>query len=111
MLDYKEIGARIKWKRKEKGITQESLAERVDISTVYLSKIENGHVHPALDLLDAICGALDCEVDILFPSSGQKSSGYFSAVSKRAVLQLFRACSPQVKPIALELLEKLSKLQ
>ena len=59
MLDYKEIGARIKWKRKEKGITQESLAERVDISTVYLSKIENGHVHPALDLLDAICGALD----------------------------------------------------
>lgn len=111
MLDYKEIGARIKWKRKEKGITQESLAERVDISTVYLSKIENGHVHPALDLLDAICGALDCEVDILFPSSGQNRLDILAQYQNELVLQLFRACSPQVKPIVLELLEKLSKLQ
>lgn len=110
MLDYKEIGARLKWRRKNQGITQETLAEQVDISAVYLSKIENGHVHPTLDLLDAICAVLNCEVDFLFPNSSPDNMDCLKKYQNEQVLQLFHACSPQVKPIVLELLEKLSKL-
>lgn len=51
-LDYAAIGGRLQARRKELGITQEDAAERAGITVVYLSKIENGRVHPTLDLLD-----------------------------------------------------------
>lgn len=41
-LDYAAIGGRLQARRKELGITQEDAAERVGITVVYLSKIENG---------------------------------------------------------------------
>ena len=50
-LDYAAIGGRLQARRKELGITQEDAAERAGITVVYLSKIENGRVHPTLDLL------------------------------------------------------------
>ena len=107
MIDYKLIGLRIKTMRQKSKVTQEELAEKVDITTVYLSKIENGHVRPTIDLLDSICIAMNYNLDTLFLDSSPNSDNY----QNELVLQLFRACSPQVKPIALELLEKLSKLQ
>ena len=45
-LDYAAIGGRLQARRKELGITQEDAAERAGITVVYLSKIENGRVHP-----------------------------------------------------------------
>lgn len=107
MIDYKLIGLRIKSMRQKNKITQEELSERVDITTVYLSKIENGHVRPTIDLLDSICTAMNYNLNALFLDSSPNSDYY----QNELVLQLFRSCSPQVKPIALELLEKLSKLQ
>ena len=41
-LDYKEIGKRIKIKRKELKITQEKLSEIIDVSPSYISEIERG---------------------------------------------------------------------
>ena len=95
MIDYAVIGKRIQKSRQEKGITQEKLAERVGISIVYLSKIENGRVYPTLEMLSNICTELEI---------AQK--GY----ANDRVLELFNACSIRVKPIALSLLEELSKL-
>jgi len=45
-IDYKMIGQRIQCSRKAAGMTQETLSEKVSISVVYLSKIENGKVSP-----------------------------------------------------------------
>lgn len=45
------LGARIKALRKQKGWSQERLAERASISTQYLSNIERGKENPTLDLL------------------------------------------------------------
>ena len=106
MIDYKLIGSRIKKQRTAKGITQEALAETVNITTVYLSKIENGHVRPTIDLLDEICTALGFELGDLFADSSPRSERY----QNERVLELFHLCAPGVKPIALELLEKLSTL-
>ena len=50
---------------------------------------------------------MNYNLNALFLDSSPNSDYY----QNELVLQLFRACSPQVKPIALELLEKLSKLQ
>jgi len=45
------LGARIKALRKQQGWSQEQLAERVGISTQYVSNIERGKENPTLDLL------------------------------------------------------------
>ena len=107
MVDYKLIGKRIKLYRTKQGLTHEQVAERIDITTVYLSKIENGHAKPTLDLFASICGAIGCELPSLFCDTTPDSKSY----QCEKVLELFRACAPEVKPIALTLLEELSKLQ
>ena len=42
MITKKEIGEIIQNQRRQKGITQDELAEKIDISTNYLSKVERG---------------------------------------------------------------------
>lgn len=106
MIDYKLIGSRLKSERESKRLTQEAVAEQADITTVYLSKIENGKVHPTLNTLSAICAVIDCDLGSVLLNSASESKDYQS----EKVVQLFHACSPEVKPIALELLKGLSKL-
>ena len=43
-IDYTMIGKRLKESRMAAKLTQEKVAEAADITTVYLSKIENGKV-------------------------------------------------------------------
>ena len=49
--DLKESGARIQALRKQKGLTQEQLAEKLNINTNSLGKIERGLNGLSIDLL------------------------------------------------------------
>lgn len=60
--DQKESGKRIAALRKEKGLTQEQLAEKLNISTSTLGKIERGIQGFSIDLL--------IEIGMLFIRSG-----------------------------------------
>lgn len=106
MIDYTIIGKRIQTRRQEQNITQEKLAERVGISVVYLSKIENGRVYPTLETLSNICTELDTELSAILSNTEIARNDY----ANERVLELFNSCSIRVKPIALSLLEELSKL-
>lgn len=66
-IQYKQIGARIVYYRKLKGITQEKLAENVGISPQYLSRIENGSYPKSVSLstLIRIADKLDVPVSKL----------------------------------------------
>ena len=106
MIDYKLIGTRIKTQRQAQHITQEALAERVNVTPVYLSKIENGHVRPTLDLLDAVCAALGYDLNALFSGVSPNTPDY----QNERVLELFQELAPSVKPVALTLLEQLKTI-
>lgn len=106
MVDYKLIGSRLKTERDAKHLTQEAVAEQADITTVYLSKIENGKVSPTLNTLSAVCTVIGCDLGAILLNSASESKDYQSEL----VVQLFHACSPDVKPVALELLRGLAKL-
>lgn len=106
MIDYTIIGKRIQTRRQEQNITQEKLAERVGISVVYLSKIENGRVYPTLETLSNICTELDTELSAILSNTEIARKDY----ANERVLELFNSCSIRVKPIVLSLLEELSKL-
>ena len=106
MIDYKLIGKRLKGNREKTGLTQEKVAEISNITVVYLSKIENGKVHPTLETLSNICAVIDCELGDVLLDTAPESKNYQS----EQVLQLFHECAPEVKPIAIELLKSLTKL-
>ena len=44
-LDYSIIGSRIRKARQNKQITQEQLAEKLDVSVAFISRIERGTSH------------------------------------------------------------------
>lgn len=58
-IDFNIIGKRLKAARKEKGLTQYDLAEKMNVSIAYLSKVETGKIHINLERLSQICNILD----------------------------------------------------
>lgn len=50
-LDYSIIGERLKKARLAKNMTQENLAEQLDVSVAFLSRVERGHSHLNLNRL------------------------------------------------------------
>ena len=58
-IDYSVIGSRIKEARLSKNLTQEELADEIDISVAFLSRVERGNSHINLKRLNQICGLLD----------------------------------------------------
>jgi len=65
MIDYIQMGKRIKQRRKELHLTQEALAERIGISVSFMGHIERGSRIASLDTLLAICIALDVSMDFI----------------------------------------------
>ncbi len=65
MLDYYEIGQRIRKTRKARRLSQEQLAELVGISVTHMSHIETANTKLSLPVLAAIASALDVQIDTL----------------------------------------------
>ena len=74
-MDYREIGARMQALRKARGMTQEQLAERTDITPVYLSQIETGTRRASLPVLLRITEALDTHVEYLLTGDAPCGAG------------------------------------
>lgn len=63
---YKSLGLNISFFRKSKGISQNELAEMINISRTHMSRIETADCAVSLDVVFAICDALDIEPSKLF---------------------------------------------
>jgi len=61
----KSLGKKVQRKRKELGLTQEQLAEKVGISLAYMGFIEQGRYAPSLEVLDRIARALRVKMNEL----------------------------------------------
>ncbi len=105
-IDYYLMGKRLQERRVKANMTQEQVAEQANISTVYLSKIENGKVSPTLDTLAAICTAIDVDLGFIISGSQYDRTEY----GNEDILKYFRRCAPDVKPIAITLVKNLAKL-
>ena len=56
------LGEAVRAKRKREGFSQEKLAEKADLSTVFISRIERGVESPSVDNLVKIAKALRVQV-------------------------------------------------
>ena len=64
-VDYFAIGQRIKQVRRDRGMTQERLAEALSVSVGYISQIERGVTKISLETLAAVAGCLACDLSEL----------------------------------------------
>ena len=62
---YKNLGKNIKNRRKNLSLTQQDLADRLDMSLNFVGKIEVAFSKPSLDTLIEIAKALDTTVSDL----------------------------------------------
>ena len=76
-LDYKAIGKRIKIARIKADLTQERLAEMVEISPTHMSNIETGTTRISLTAIVSLANALSVTVDDLLCDSVVKSKVQF----------------------------------
>ncbi|MCA2378363.1 helix-turn-helix domain-containing protein [Agrobacterium sp. 22-211-1] len=68
----KIFGANVRNHRKARGLTQEALAERVEVSMETIGKIERGSTAPTFATAERLASALDIQVTVLF---GHQSDG------------------------------------
>ena len=79
MIDYKDIGRRIRAVRLQRQITQEQLAEVTGVGTSHISHVETGNSIPSLQLLVDIINALNCSADELLCIDIKKSRPVYNA--------------------------------
>lgn len=61
----RSTGEKIKFWRKYRKISQEDLAEAIEVKQAFISSIENGNKSPSVKTLIALSEALDCDIDDL----------------------------------------------
>lgn len=76
-IDYKSIGRRIKAARTRLDMTQERLAEQVNLSPSHLSNIETGTTKVSLPTIVKLANALQVSVDSLLADSVVQSKAVF----------------------------------
>lgn len=67
-VTHRKLGERIKQLRKEKDMTQEDLAFKVEVDRSYMGFVERGEKNPTLDKLIKIANALTVSLSELFRS-------------------------------------------
>lgn len=68
-MDYISLGRRVNKRRRELHMTQEQLAEKLQLSTSFLGHIERGTRKASLETLIALCNALDVSPNYLLERS------------------------------------------
>lgn len=101
-LDYTVIGERLKKARTDKKMTQEMLAEKLDVSIAFLSRIERGNSHVNLKRLTQIC-------EILGVSEGYILNGA-SSNSENYLISEFNDILSNVSPEKQKLIYKIAKV-
>lgn len=103
MLNYFEIGQRIRSARKKTGLSQEELAERTGISITHMSHIETGNTKLSLSVLVDIADILQVSTDSLLFS--------YADCHNDAVLNelkcMFSSCSQEQSQIFLDIIRNL----
>ena len=72
-LDPQRFGKRIQKLRKERGFTQEGMADALNISRVDMGRLEQGKSVCSIDILIELSELLDCSTDFLLLGENCKS--------------------------------------
>ncbi len=86
MINFKQIGQRVKNVRNEKGYTQEAFSEMLGISVEHLSRIETGSCRPSLNLIEKISKVLQISEETIMFGNINANSQHSELANKIACL-------------------------
>ena len=66
------LASNISEARKARNLSQQDLAEMIEVHQTYISQIERGLDVPTLKVIDRIADVLDCSVDTLLGRDNKK---------------------------------------
>ena len=89
-MDYKELGKRIKAARLAAGVTQEALAEKVDLSSGHIAHVERATTKVSLKAFVNIANALKTTPDKLLIDSNYLATPHLMS----EVQEIFSDCDP-----------------
>ena len=92
-IDYSVIGSRIKQARLAKNMTQEDLADKIDISVAFLSRVERGNSHINLKRLNQLCDLLDVSEGYLLNGASSSSENYLD----KEFTDLIKSVTPETQ--------------
>ena len=99
-MDYYEIGQRIRKFRKAYNLSQEQLAEKVQISVTHMSHIETGNTKLSLPVFVDIANALSVQTDELLHDIPQNNKTNM----KHEINEILDSCSMRDMYILLDFL-------
>ena len=105
METKKLIGMRIKELRRSNHLSQEQLAEKADINSKYLSRMERGTENPTLDMLIKLSNALEVEMWEMFDFGHVASQKEL----KQAIQDFSRTADESTLRLALKLIRAVSR--
>lgn len=105
-MNHSELSARVKNLRKQKGLSQEALAESAGLSLRTIQRIENNETVPRGDSLQRLARALDSSPDEIIDWKTQEDKGYLSLMSLSALSFLFFPILGILLPLVFWMLKK-----
>ncbi|HVY13659.1 MAG TPA: helix-turn-helix transcriptional regulator [Rhodopila sp.] len=104
-----DIGIRIKALRREKGISQDELAQRVGVTRSAVAQWETGRTGQVTGNLSRIAGALDASVEFLVYGDDKRTPGIATQGDELALLRLYRDCDPEDRQMLLRTARRLAR--
>lgn len=103
--DYTVIGRRIKNARIEQRLTQEELADKIDVSVAFMSRVERGNSRLNLKRLTQIAEILNVSPGYLLSGSNTTSKEYL----KEDFRQVLDRCTPEQQRLIYQISDLVSK--
>ena len=103
--DYSVIGRRIKNARLEQRLTQEELADKIDISVAFMSRVERGNSKINLKRLTQIAETLNVSPGYLLTGSNTASKDYL----REDFRQVLDKCTPEQQRLIYAISELVSR--
>ncbi len=105
MQNYKVgMGTRLKEKRRSHHLTQEQMADRLNISIKHYSEVERGISGLSVENIINVCDILGVSIDYLL--QGKETEMEVPV----KILELFRGCPEEKQYLLLEIMDAISKL-
>ena len=102
-------GERLRSLRRERGLTQEEVALRADITTSYYGQIERGSANPSVALLEKICTVMGISISDIF-TNADTNPLTIDALSMQIIHQL-NGKSDEEKELILSMIKTAFRLQ
>lgn len=102
-------GKRLRQLRKERGLSQEQVALRADITTSYYGLLERGQANPSVALLEKICAVMNIQMSDIFAETNTNLLG-IDAISMQILHQLSGKSTAE-KETVLGIIKQIFKLR